>query len=364
MIFSKLAKGALAFAALALVAGLGTTSPASAKLKWTCTHFVPKTSGFWKYTTFPWESRLKEITNGEVESACKPVGVIAPGFKGFDAVMEGLADAHHTTTLYIVNKHPANGFFANHPGGIAAEGFFLWYYLKGGGQDLLASFHRETLGLQSWGQGYAAQELWMSHTPVSKLSDLKGKKFRTVGVWANIVNDYFGGNATATPGSEIYVMLERKALDIAEWSGPSENLNKGLFGIAKYVVAPGYHWPGGLLHYSVKKEVWDGMPKSLQAKVMTASKLANFDSYIQWHWADLDAMQKIVKKDNVWTFLDQKTLDAISQATKDWAYEKATEMSKKGDHWMKNVADSYYAFFKKWNEGAVWKTPLIAGRFK
>ena len=34
-----------------------------------------------------------------------------------------------------------------------------------------------------------------------------------------------------------------------------------------------------------------------------ANKLANFDSYLQWHWADLDAMQKILKKDNVWARL-------------------------------------------------------------
>jgi len=364
MILGKLVKGLLAFSALALVASLGTTSPASAKVKWTCTHFTPKTSGFWRFTTIPWEARLKALTDGEVVSDCKPVGVIAPGFKGFDAVMEGLADAQHTTTLYIVNKHPVNGFFANHPAGIPAEGYFGWYYQQGGGADLLKAFHRESLGLQTWGQGYASQEMWMSHTPITKLEHLKGKKFRTVGVWANIVNDYFGGNATATPGSEIYVMLERKALDIAEWSGPFENLNKGLFGIAKYVVTPGYHWPGGYLHYSVSAKTWDSLSKGLQSKVMAASKLANFDSYLQWHWADLDAMQKILKKDNVWARLTQETMDQMSQATKDWAYEKAAEMSKKGDHWMKNVSDSYYAFFKKWNEGAIWKPPLIAGHFK
>ena len=51
MILGKLARGLLAFAALALFAGLGTslgTSPASAKVKWVCTHFTPKTSGFWE----------------------------------------------------------------------------------------------------------------------------------------------------------------------------------------------------------------------------------------------------------------------------------------------------------------------------
>jgi TRAP-type mannitol/chloroaromatic compound transport system substrate-binding protein len=104
------------------------------------------------------------------------------------------------------------------------EPFFMWWYNpKGGGKDFLSAHHRQTMGLRSWGQGVPPQGVWLSHTPITKTADLKGKKFRTAGVWAQILNEKFGGAGTAIPGSELFVMMERKALDITEWSGPSEN---------------------------------------------------------------------------------------------------------------------------------------------
>ncbi len=92
MYTDKTVKGALAAVAFALVAGFGS-APASAKTKWICTHFVPKTSGFYKYVTPPFTDAVKHITRGETEIDCKAVGVIAPAFMGFDAFMEDLADA-------------------------------------------------------------------------------------------------------------------------------------------------------------------------------------------------------------------------------------------------------------------------------
>ncbi len=92
MHIDRIVRGVLIVVALALFAGLGA-APASAKTKWICTHFVPKTSGFYKYMTPPFTDAVKHITRGETEIDCKAVGVIAPAFKGFDAFMEDLADA-------------------------------------------------------------------------------------------------------------------------------------------------------------------------------------------------------------------------------------------------------------------------------
>ncbi len=360
MHIDRIVRGVLIVVALALFAGLGA-APASAKTKWICTHFVPKTSGFYKYMTPPFTDAVKQITRGEVEIDCKAVGVIAPGFKGFDAVMEGLADAHHTTSLYIVNKHPANSFYANHPGGMPVEAFFMWWYdPKGGGKDFVKAHHRATMGLHTWGQGVPPQEVWLSHTPITKPADLKNKKFCTAGVWAQIVTEKFGGAGTSVPGSEVYVMMERKALDIMEWSGPSENMNKGLYETAKYVIQPGFHWTGGLGHFSVKKGVWDGLPEKTRKDIMMASRLANFDSYMMWHWADLPAQKKIkARGKNVFLRMDKSLMDAMAKAAREWAYEKAAERSKKGDHWLKQVADSYYAFYDDWRANSDWKSPLL-----
>lgn len=360
MTLRRLIAACLGVAVLALFAGLGA-SPAQAKIKWTCTHFVPKTSNFYILQTPPFVDRVKQFTDGELEIDCKDVGVIAPAFKGFDAVMEGLADAHHTTTLYIVNKHPANSFYANHPGGMAVEPFLMWWYNpKGGGKDFLKAQHREQMGLETWCQGLPPQEVWLSHTPIRKAEDLKGKKFRTAGVWANILNEKFGGAGTTIPGDELYVMMERKALDIMEWSSPAENEIAGLYATAKYVIQPAPHWGGGCAHFSVKAKTWDGLSKDMQEDIMAASKLGNFESYLLTHWVDLPA-QKAVKArgKNEFIRMDVSLIQAMEKAGRDWAYEKAKEMSAKGDHWLKQVADSYYAFFDDWKANSDWKSPLL-----
>ena len=52
-------------------------------------------------------------------------------------------------------------------------------------------------------------------------------------------------------------------------------------------------------------------------------------------------------------------MDAMTKASREWAYEKAAERSKKGDHWLKLVADSYYAFYDDWRANSDWKSPLL-----
>lgn len=360
MRINRIVRGVLIAGALTLFAGLGST-PASAKIKWICTHFVPKTSGFYRNQTPPFTDAVKQITKGEVEIDCKAGGVIAPGFKAFDAVMEGLADAQHSTTLYIVNKHPANSFYANHPGGMSLEAFFMWWYNPmGGGKDFLTAHHRAAMGLQTWCQGVPPQEVWLSHTPVTKPEDLKGKKFRSSGVWAQVLTKKFGGAGITVPGSEVYVMMERKAIDIMEWGGPSENEVMGLYGTAKYVIQPGLHWTGGCAHFSVKSSVWDGLSDNLRKDIMLASRLANFDSYLMWHWADLPAQKEVKKRGaNVFLKMDKSLMDAITKAGREWAYEKAAELEKEGDYWLRQVADSYYAFYDDWRDNSDWKSPLL-----
>ncbi len=132
------------------------------------------------------------------------------------------------------------------------------------------------------------------------------------------------------------------------------------YDIAKYVIQPGFHWIGGLAHFSVKKGVWDGLPEKARKDIMMASRLANFDSYMMWHWADLPAKKKIkARSKNVFLRMDKSLMDAMAKAAREWAYEKAAERSKKGDHWLKQVADSYYAFYDDWRANSDWKSPLL-----
>ena len=79
------------------------------------------------------------------------------------------------------------------------------------------------------------------HKPIRTVEDLKGLKFRTLGNWAAILKDGFGAAPVVVPGSELYGMLEKKAIDAMEYSMPSENKALGFQEIARYVIMPGIH---------------------------------------------------------------------------------------------------------------------------
>src|SRR5690606_41084216 len=60
-----------------------------------------------------------------------------------------------------------------------------------------------------------------------------------------------------------------------------DNVIAGLQNAARYVVYPGIHFPAGSNEFIVKKETWDALPDDLKEIVMTAAKLAVFESYLK-----------------------------------------------------------------------------------
>src|SRR5690606_11460336 len=112
--------------------------------------------------------------------------------------------------------------------------------------------------------------------------DLKGVRFRTAGAWATILNEYFGGAATTVPPSEVYTMLERNGVDVAEWSTPSENVIVGLENAAPYVVMPGVHAPSLSQELVISAAVWDGLDEKVQKKIEYACKLIAVESLMDW----------------------------------------------------------------------------------
>ena len=64
---------------------------------------------------------------------------------------------------------------------------------------------------------------WLLTTlPITSLADLKGLRFRTVGVTGKVL-ERLGVVVQAIPGGEIYQALEKGTIDAAEWVGPYDD---------------------------------------------------------------------------------------------------------------------------------------------
>jgi TRAP-type mannitol/chloroaromatic compound transport system substrate-binding protein len=346
--------------------GLGTAAlaastmqaagPASAQqpIKWRVNHFSGETSMFYTLTILPFIERVKQITGGRLELQPFPGGVIAPPLQAYKAVEDGLADAGHMTPLYIVNRDPVNSFYGGHPGGMPPEMLMHWLY-NGGGQDLLTAHRRATMGMHSITVSIGPAEIWHSHKIIKSAADLKGLKFRAAGAWAQILNEYFGAAATTVAGSEVYTMLERKGVDVVEWSGPAENLKTGLQNAAPYIIVPGPHANAFMFELIVPTAKWDAVPDDLKAQINAAAKLATLDTLIAWTMADIEAMKAIKAGKAQIIACDPSLIKDVREAGRSWAMKRVAEQEAKGNPWMKRVTESYYGFYDNWLENASYR---------
>ena len=339
---------------LALVAGLaiaagsaGAHAQAQQNYKWRMTTLAPETSIYFTLFAKPFAERVKQMTNGQVEITPFGAGVIAPAFKGYEAVQDGLCELVNSWSGYLVNKDPANALLAGHPGGMGPEAYLTWVY-EGGGLKLWQDFRRETMGLHTLVVGAGPSEIHLnSIKPIRTLEDLKGTKVRTAGAFAEILQR-FGASPVTVPGTEIYTMLERKGVDAVEWSTPAENAKMGFQKVAKYVIMPGVHAPSFAFDMAMKKELWDGLPQNVKTTLENAARITTHEAYFKWLAEDLKAMEDLRKSGNEIVFVDQGYIDGMKKAGRDWAFEKA-----KDNAWMKRLADSYYGFMDKYEQNAV-----------
>ncbi|MGX1101059.1 TRAP transporter substrate-binding protein DctP [Amorphus sp. MBR-141] len=321
---------------------------------WRMSSYAGETWGLWRNMVMPFVTRVNELSEGRLVIKPYPVDVLAPATRNYEAVLDGTADAAMITPLYVVNQDPANTFYAGQPGGMGIETMLYWLY-EGGGQDLLTEFKLETQGLYSLVGGIVGTELWHSHRPINSVEDLKGAKFRSAGAWSSVLSDYFEASPVFVTGGEVYTMLERGGVDIAEWSGPADNLIAGLQNAAEYIIYPGVHFPAGINEFIVKKESWEALPPDLQETVKAAAKLAVFESYLQSGMDDIVAMDKLRESNAEFEELPPEVLAAITDAGREWAEKKAEEQSADGNDWMKKIGDSYFAFQDRYANNAAFK---------
>jgi TRAP-type mannitol/chloroaromatic compound transport system substrate-binding protein len=342
---------ALAGAAAAATAGQAV---AQQKISLRLTSFTAEASSMYQAQVKPFIDNVRVLTDGRVEIQGFGVGAIAGMFDQYKAAETGLADMAFSGPTLIVNRHLANAIPAGPPGGMGLEAYEHWLY-AGGGREIMVDFRRQTMGLHTIPLGGLPTEVFAhSHKPIRTIDDLKGIKFRTAGPWADVLQ-VFGGTPTTVAGAEVFTMLERHAIDAAEFLSPGDNFALGFHRAAKYVILPGIHGPGTVSELVMKQDKWDALPADIRKKIEMAAELATFSGGIKLGMVDLDAMAKLRAGNNEIVTLSPEFLKAVKVEGRKWALKKAEELAAKGDPWMKRFADSYYAFQDRWDANSIYR---------
>ena len=160
----------------------------------------------WDYFAVGFANHIKTFSGGRLIVEPFAGGTIVPAFKVTESVKNRIAEVGNTWAPYEIGRDPTTVLFGGGPGGLNSEKMFHWYY-EGKGEELLAQWRMETMGVVSFLLGLGPTEVAAhSHKPIRSLSDFKGLKMRTSGAWAEIIPK-LGASAITLPVGEIFPAL-------------------------------------------------------------------------------------------------------------------------------------------------------------
>jgi TRAP-type mannitol/chloroaromatic compound transport system substrate-binding protein len=227
-----------------------------------------------------WGKKAEEMSGGRLKIDILPSGAVVPAFQLIEAVHQGTLDGGHGVPAYWFGKHVAASLFGTGPSfGLDAESLLGWIHY-GGGQELYNELMQTVLKLDvvSFFHGpMPTQPLGWFKNPVQTAEDLKGLKFRTVGLSADLFKQ-MGASVVILPGGEIVPALDRGVIDAAEFNNPSSDRLLGFPDVRKTMMAQSYHQPVECLELLMNKKKYESLPKDLQAiiKYATMAESADF----------------------------------------------------------------------------------------
>ena len=253
-------------------------------------------SDIWMDFARQYVTRVEQMSGGRLKIDLLPAGAVVGAFQVLDAVNDGVLDAAHTVPVYWYGKHKAASLFGTGPvfGGSATT-MLAWFH-NGGGEALYQELTQKILGLKVYGFfGFPmpAQPFGWFKNPITKVSELKGFKYRTVGLAADLMQR-LGMSVAQLPGGEIVPAMERGVIDAFEFNNPSSDMRFGAQDVAKNYMLSSYHQASESFEFLFNKDFFDDLPKDQQAilkytveAVSTSNTSLAFDQYS----ADLKKLQ-------------------------------------------------------------------------
>ncbi|MGC9387239.1 MAG: TRAP transporter substrate-binding protein [Hydrogenovibrio sp.] len=246
-------------------------------------------------------NRLAELINqmsgGRIQVKVFGAGEMVGAFEVFDAVSRGNAELGHAGAYYWKGKIPSSVFFSSVPFGLTPDEMNAWLY-NGGGLELWEEAYKP-FGLIPNPAGNSGPQMggWFNKE-INSVADLKGLKMRMPGLGGEVLQKA-GGIPVSMPGGDIFPAMESGALDATEWVGPYNDLAFGLYRVAKYYYAPGWHEPGTTMECMINEKAFNALPDDLQSIVRNAMKVVNLEMLSEYTARNQQALQTLVDKHQV-----------------------------------------------------------------
>ncbi len=237
-------------------------------------------------------ARVAAMTDGRFKITPFAAGEIVPAFEVLDAVQQGTVEAGHTASYYYTGKNNIFQIATAMPFGLNAQQQNAWLYHGGGLEALQKTF--ADVNIINFPAGNTGVQMggWF-RKEINTVQDLQGLKIRIPGFGGKVM-ERLGALPQAIPGGDIFVSLERGAVDAAEWVGAYDDEKLGLNKAAPFYYYPGWWEPGPTLDTYVNLDAWNKLPKVYQEIYKTAAYEANINMLAKYDAQNREALERLV----------------------------------------------------------------------
>ena len=288
--------------------------------------------------------KVNDMAGNRLKIEVLPAGAVVPAFQLLDAVNKGTLDGGHGVVAYWYGKNSAVALWGSGPAfGMDANQVLAWHYY-GGGKALLDEIYKNlNMNVVSYLYGpMPTQPLGWYKKPVTRPEDLKGLKFRTVGLAVDVFTE-MGLAVNPLPGGEIVPALDRGLIDAAEFNNATSDKILGFPDVVKNCMLQSFHQSAEQFEILFNKSKYDALPADLKATIDYAVQAASADmSWKAVHRYSQD-YQDLRTKDKINFY---KTPDSVLRAQLA-AWDKVTAKKAEENAAFKKVLDSMRVFAER-----------------
>ena len=287
--------------------------------------------------------KVNDMAGGRLKIEVLPSGAVVPAFQLLDAVNKGTLDGGHGVVAYHYGKNNALALWGSGPAfGMDPNMVLSWHYY-GGGKALLDEIYKSlNIDVVSYLYGpMPTQPLGWFKKPIANVAQLKGLKFRTVGLAVDVFKE-LGTAVNPLPGGEIVPALDRGLLDAAEFNNASSDRVLGFADVVKNCMLQSFHQSGEQFEILFNGPKYNALNAELKSIIDYAVQAASAD--MSWKAIQRNSQDYIeLKKQGVKFY---KTPDAILRAQLA-AWDKTIAKKAGENPIFKKVLDSQRAFAQR-----------------
>jgi TRAP-type mannitol/chloroaromatic compound transport system substrate-binding protein len=285
-------------------------------------------------------SKVNNMASGRLKIEVLPSGSVVPAFQLLDAVNKGTLDGGHGVLAYHYGKSSALALWGSGPAFGMDPNMVLSWHQYGGGKQLLEEIYKSlNIDVASYVYGpMPTQPLGWFKKPIAKVADLKGLKYRTVGLAVDIFTE-LGVAVNPLPGGEIVPALDRGLIDAAEFNNASSDRILGFPDVVKNCMLQSFHQSGEQFEILFNKGKLDALPAELKSIIEYSVQASSAE--MSWKAIDRNSKDYADMKQQGIKFY--KTPDSILKAQLD-AWDKVVEKKSAENPYFKKVMESQRAF--------------------